>query len=71
MKTYEIKISVYSPKELWNKFCNWVFWPRRKKCVEYCEYYDGVLVCKVSDILEEEVKLGNISSETADRLCIE
>ena len=36
MKT--IKINVSSPKELWAKFWNRVFWPRRKKCVEWIEY---------------------------------
>lgn len=33
-----ITINIYSPKELWVKFWNRVFWPRRKKCVEWIEY---------------------------------
>lgn len=64
----EIKITFYTPKELLQKFCNWVFWPRRKECAGWCEYYDGVLVCKVKEIIDEEVNLTNISREVADRL---
>lgn len=32
-----IKITFYTPKELWKMFCNWVFWPRRKQCAEWLE----------------------------------
>lgn len=35
MKT--IKINLYSPKELWRKFWNRVFWPRRKACAQWIE----------------------------------
>ena len=34
-------------------FCNWVFWPRHKKCTEWCEFYDGVLDSKIAEILIE------------------
>ena len=63
-----IKITFYNPKELWTKFCNWVFWPRRKQCAEWCDYYDGVLTSKVFDILSESNSKGEISDETAEKL---
>lgn len=31
-------ITFYSPKELWAKFWNRFFWPRRKQCAEWLEY---------------------------------
>ena len=64
----EIKIILYSPKELWVKFCNWVFWPRRKKCTEWCDYYDGVLDSQIVDILMDEYNKGAISDEVEERL---
>lgn len=63
-----IKIVLYSPKELWAKFCNWVFWPRHKECAKWCEYYDGVLDAQIVEILSEENKKGAISDEVAERL---
>ena len=63
-----IKITLYTPKELWTKFCNWVFWPRHKKCAEWCDFYDGVLCAKVEEILEAERKNVFISDDAAERL---
>jgi hypothetical protein len=63
-----IKITIYNPKELWIKFCNWVFWPRHKKCAEWCDYYDGVLRSKIVDILQNETAIGSIGDEVAERL---
>jgi len=63
-----ITLTFYNPKELWQKFCNWVFWPRRKKCVEWCDYYDVVLMGKVVDILQNETAKGTMSDETAERV---
>lgn len=63
-----IKITFYNPKELWRMFCNWVFWPRHKKCVDWCDYYDGVLDGLIVEILSDECDKGNISTETAERL---
>ena len=37
MKTIKIKINLYSPKELWVKFWNRFFWPRRKECAEWID----------------------------------
>lgn len=63
-----IKITIYNPKELWIKFCNWVFWPRHKKCADWCDYYDGVLDSMIVKILQDENAKGTISDETAERL---
>lgn len=63
-----IKITIYNPKELWIKFCNWVFWPRHKKCAEWCDYYNGVLDHRIVRILQDENARGTISDETAERL---
>lgn len=63
-----IKITLYSPKELWRMFCNRVFWPRHKKCAEWCDYYDGVLDGLIVEILQNETAKGTISDETAERL---
>ncbi len=63
-----IKITFYNPKELWCMFCNWVFWPRHKKCTEWCDYYDGVLDAKIAEILMDECNKGNITDEVAERL---
>lgn len=57
-----IKITFYNPKELWRMFWNWVFWPRRKKCAEWCDYYHSNLVCQLSDILGKYEGRGDISS---------
>ena len=63
-----ITITLYSPKELCNKFCNWVFWPRRKECAQWCDYYDGVLDSMIVEILQNEVDDGAISDKVAERL---
>ena len=57
-----IKITFYNPKELWRMFCNWVFWPRHKKCVDWCDYYDGVLDSLIIEILSDECDKGNIQA---------
>lgn len=64
----EIKITLYNPKELWKMFCNRVFWPRNKKCTEWCEYYDGVLDSHICDILQQAVNDGLIKDEAAESL---
>ena len=40
----KITITLYSPKELWKKFWNRVFWPRRKECAEWMEILQVKLV---------------------------
>lgn len=63
-----IKITIYSPKELWRMFCNWVFWPRRKQCAEWCEYYDDELMREVVNILQNKSASAFISDEAAERI---
>jgi hypothetical protein len=40
----KITITLYSPKELWKKFWNRVFWPRRKECAEWMDVLQVKLV---------------------------
>lgn len=49
-------------------FWNWAFWPRRKECAKWCDYYDCVLGDKVVEILEAECKCGFISNDATERL---
>jgi len=60
-----IKITFYNPKELWVMFWNWAFWPRRKKCAKWCEYYHETLICLMSDIFDKYEKCGSIKSDVA------
>jgi len=46
-----IKITFYSPKELWRVFWNRVFWPRRKKCAEWCDFFEGVAESEIGNIV--------------------
>ena len=63
-----VTITFYNPKELWRVFCNWVFWPRRKRCAEWCKYYEGVLDGLIVEILQNEIDKSAISDKTAERL---
>ena len=49
-------------------FCNWVFWPRRKQCAEWCEYYDAELMREVVNILQDKSTSAFISDEAAERI---
>ena len=53
----EITITLYSPKELWEKFWNRFFWPRRKQCAEWCEYGR---YCMEEEILSEVLDTGDM-----------
>ena len=64
----EIKITLYNPKELWKMFCNRVFWPRNKKCTEWCEYYDGVLDHSIYEILQQALQDGIITDDATEVL---
>ena len=47
-----ITITFYSPKELWEKFWNRFYWPRRKQCAEWCEWGEYVMKQEIiSDVL--------------------
>lgn len=64
-----VKITLYSPKELWKMFCNWVFWPRRKKCAEWMDYADGMIKQSLADIIFEYKLNGLITTDKdADEL---
>lgn len=63
-----IKITLYNPKELWVMFWNWAFWPRRKECAVWCEYYDTLLMEKVVKILQHECEYKQLSDKEADVL---
>lgn len=56
-------MTFYSPKELWQMFCNWVFWPRRKKCAEWIDYADGMIEQSLADIIFEYKMNGIIISD--------
>lgn len=45
----KITITFYSPKELWKKFWDRVFWPRRKECSEWMDYIQVELAQKIVD----------------------
>lgn len=62
----EITIKFYNPKELWEKFWNRFYWPRRNKCAEWCEW--GEVVMKeeiINNVLCHEERL---DMDTAVRL---
>lgn len=54
----KITIYLYSPHELWVKFWNRFFWPRRKQCAEWldfgqCEVEYGIIndvLCKADEL---------------------
>lgn len=45
----KVTITFYSPKELWQMFWNWVFWPRRKKCAEWIDFAEVVIEGDLAD----------------------
>lgn len=51
MKTIKIEFKLYSPKELWIKFWNRFFWPRRKQCAEWMD----LMEYRLNKALVEEV----------------
>lgn len=67
MKT--ITINLYSPKELWRKFWNRVFWPRRKACAEWMEI--GEVWMEHAIISEVICKADYLDFDTANKLELE
>ena len=49
----KITITLYSPKELWQKFWNWAFWPRRKECAEWIDFANGTIESDLADVFIE------------------
>lgn len=66
----EIKITLYTPRELWVKFWNKFFWPRRKQCAEWLEYGQcEVEYGIVHDVLCKAKEHGiNLSDEDCGKL---
>lgn len=64
----EITITLYSPKELWEKFWNRFFWPRRKQCAEWCEYGR---YCMEEEILSEVLDKVDKVLDTGDMIQLE
>ena len=47
-----VKITFYTPKELWKMFWTKFFWPRRKACAEWVDFTQGLLESDIiSDII--------------------
>lgn len=70
MKT--IKINIYSPKELWIKFWNRFFWPRRKQCAEWMELVEFKLEkVVITDIIIDKYNKGLLGESMAEQLELE
>ena len=47
-----VKITFYTPKELWRMFWTKFFWPRRKACAEWVDFTQSLLESDIiSDII--------------------
>lgn len=67
-----IKITLYTPKELWAKFCNWVFWPRRKQCADWLDLLEVRLKDEIiSQMLIDKYNSGLIGDTLVDDLDVE
>ena len=67
MKT--ITINIYSPKELWTRMLNWLFWPRRKKCAEWIEVLQvGLTHSIINEIIIPRYDQGIMGSSLAEDL---
>lgn len=67
MKT--IKINIYSPKELWVKFWNRVFWPRRKQCAEWMDLVEYQLEkAIITDIIIDQYDKGLLGESMTEQL---
>ena len=66
----KITLTFYSPKELWRKFWNRVFWPRRKECAEWMEYGQSLIEkAIISDVICKTDELGiSIGFDEAEKL---
>ena len=72
MKTIKININIYSPKELWVKFWNRVFWPRRKQCAEWMELVEVKLEkAVITDIIIDKYNKGLLGGDMAENLELE
>lgn len=64
-----IKITFYNPKELWQRFWTWAFWPRRKMCSTWVDYARDLIKQDAANIVFEYKISGLIvSDKDADEL---
>lgn len=69
MKTININIYIYSPKELWVKFWNRFFWPRRKQCAEWMDFVQARLEdAIITDILIDYYNTGQLGDSMTEQL---
>ena len=67
MKT--IKFNLYSPKELWVKFWNRFFWPRRRACSEWIDLAEVKLEhAIIHDIIIDYYDKGMLGDSMAESL---
>ena len=67
-KKITITFTFYNQKELWKKFWDRFFWPRRKQCAEWCEYGR---YCMEDEILSEVLGKVNKVLDTGDMIRLE
>lgn len=70
MKKIKLEFTLYNPKELWTKFWNRFYWPRRKQCAEWMEFGQFIVEqAVISDVICKAEELGiNIDTGTAVKL---
>lgn len=68
----EIKITLYTPRELWVKFWNKFFWPRRKQCAEWLDLLKVNLENEIiAKMLIDKYNAGVIGETLVDDLDVE
>ena len=51
-------------------FWNWAFWPRRKKCSDWCDYFEGVAETEIGNIVYDFCqKHDNITDAEYEHFC--
>lgn len=73
MKTLHISINIYTPKELWVKFWNRFYWPRRKQCAEWMDVMQVRLEGKIVNdlIYKKYYDRGSMGFSLAESLDID
>lgn len=70
MKKIKLEFTLYNPKELWAKFWNRFYWPRRKQCAEWMGFGQVIVEnAVISDVICNAEELGiNIDTDTSIKL---
>lgn len=72
MKKVTISITFYSPRELWVKFWNRFFWPRRKECAEWIDLLEVKLEkAIITDVIIDYYNKGLLGGDMAEDLELE